>query len=85
MVSESWIRALTRAGVARAEAGRTARVARAAADIEAAFGGAVSADARTAGVRVAARGLSARVFGSRRRAPDPRLAWLAAWLTMGGY
>jgi hypothetical protein len=29
------------------------------------------------GVRVAARGLRARLFGSRRRGPDPRLAQLA--------
>lgn len=85
MVSEAWMQALARAGAARADAARRARLERLADDIDAAFEGTVATETDAAGVRLAARGLRARVFGSRRRGPDPRLAWLAAWLMMGGY
>ncbi len=92
MVSEGWIAALTAAltaaGAARVEAVRgelAARVARAVvADI-----GDVRAEVVPEGVLIEGRGVRARAFGSRRRAADPRLAWLAAGLAArlfgGGY
>lgn len=85
MVSEGWIGALAQAGKARAETARASRSARLAGAVEAAFDGEIGVDVVDEGIRLRGRGLAVRMFGNRRRGPDPRLAWLAAWLTMGGY
>ncbi len=44
----------------------------------------ILAEAEPEAVRLSAPGLRARVYGSRKREPDARLAWLAAWLSSGG-
>lgn len=81
MVTEGWVRALVAEAGRQGEAARLRAVDAMAREAEP-LG--VTAAVDGAGLRLRGPGLRARVFGSRRRPPDPRLAWLAAWFQSGG-
>lgn len=81
MAGRDWLRTLEAAGMARARAAEARAALRLVVRAEAALAAdGVRVEAGSDGLRLRGRGLRARVLGSRRRAPDPRLAWLAAWL-----